>query len=83
MNLLPLDQAGETRRVLEHCGLPWDPACLAFHENARAVKTASYTQVRQPIYSGIDRRTRHYLDHLGPMIAILSEAGLIAPMTKF
>lgn len=73
---LTLDQETETRRLLDYCGLAWDPACLDFHKNGRAVKTASYMQVRKPIYSGVDRRTSHYLRHLGPMIRILEEAGL-------
>jgi hypothetical protein len=39
------------RRIVAYCGLPWDPACLAFHKNSRPVRTASAVQVRQPIYS--------------------------------
>lgn len=73
---LTLDQEAETRRLLAYCGLDWNAACLDFHRNDRAVKTASYMQVRQPIYSGVDRRTGRYLQHLGPMIRILEEAGL-------
>jgi tetratricopeptide (TPR) repeat protein len=73
---LTLDQETETRRLLDYCGLDWNAACLDFHRNDRAVKTASYMQVRQPIYSGVDRRTAHYLRHIGPMIRILQEAGL-------
>jgi tetratricopeptide (TPR) repeat protein len=74
---LTLDQEAETRRLLDYCGLDWDPACLDFHKNERVVKTASYMQVRQPIYSGIDRRTGNYLAHLGPMVEVLKQAGLI------
>jgi tetratricopeptide (TPR) repeat protein len=70
------DQEGETRRLLDYCGLGWDPACLEFHRNQRAVMTASFIQVRQPLYSGVDRRTGHYLSHLGPMIDILRQASL-------
>lgn len=40
----------EARRIVAHCGLEWDPACLEFHKTDRAVHTASMTQVRQPIY---------------------------------
>jgi tetratricopeptide (TPR) repeat protein len=75
---LTLDQEGETRRLLDYCGLAWNAACLDYHRNDRAVKTASYMQVRQPIYSGIDKRTAHYIGHLEPMIRILREAGLHA-----
>ena len=40
----------QIRRLLDHCGLPFDAACLRFHETARSVRTASSEQVRQPIY---------------------------------
>jgi hypothetical protein len=73
---LTLDQETQTRRLIDYCGLAWHPACLDFHKNDRAVKTASYMQVRQPIYSGVDRRTARYVEHLGPMIRILQLAGL-------
>ena len=43
------DPETEVRRMLEFLGLPFDPACLAFHENPRAVRTASSEQVRRPI----------------------------------
>ena len=43
------------RRLLEHCGLEFEPACLKFHETRRSVRTASAEQVRQPLYtSGVD-----------------------------
>ena len=42
--------------MLDYLGLPFDPACLAFHKNKRAVRTASSEQVRQPISrSGMGR----------------------------
>ncbi|MBN8280993.1 MAG: sulfotransferase, partial [Gammaproteobacteria bacterium] len=44
------DTEGEVRRLLDYCGLPFDQACLEFHRNDRAVRTASSEQVRQPIY---------------------------------
>ncbi len=44
------DLEGQARRLLEYCGLPWDDACLSFHETQRVVRTASVAQVRQPIY---------------------------------
>ena len=40
----------EARRIVAHCGLEWDDACLAFHKTERQVRTASVNQVRQPIY---------------------------------
>lgn len=75
------DLEGEVRRLLAHLGLAFDPACLAFHQTERAVRTPSAEQVRQPIYSdGIDQ-WRHYQrwlgpleDALGPVVATYSDA---------
>jgi hypothetical protein len=44
------DQEGETRRLLDALGVPFEPACLEFYRNDRAVRTASSEQVRKPIY---------------------------------
>ena len=44
------DLEGQSRRILDYCGLPWDPAVLDFHRSGRPVRTASLRQVRQPIY---------------------------------
>jgi predicted Zn-dependent protease len=61
------DTEGEVRRLLAHCGLPFEEACLRFFENARPVRTASSEQVRQPIYrEGMDQ-WRHYTPWLGPL----------------
>ena len=61
----------EVRRVLEHCGLPFEPACLRYYETERAVRTASSEQVRQPIYdSGVEQWT-HYRPFLGALESIL------------
>jgi hypothetical protein len=43
---LVADQEGWSRRILEHCGLPWDPAVLDFHTSTRDVMTASVSQAR-------------------------------------
>jgi hypothetical protein len=48
------------RRLVGWCGLDWDPACLAFHEGQRPVRTASVSQVRQPIYQRSVARWKHY-----------------------
>lgn len=59
------DLEGQVRRILDHCGLPFEEACLRYYETERAVKTASSEQVRQPIYSsalGTWRRYEKYLD---------------------
>lgn len=52
------------RNVLEFCGLPWDPQCLEYSASGRKVETASYDQVRQPIYSGSVDRWKRYEKHL-------------------
>jgi tetratricopeptide (TPR) repeat protein len=57
----------EVRRVLDYCGLPFEEACLSFHETERPIRTASSEQVRQPIYSGAVEQWRHYEEHLLPM----------------
>jgi tetratricopeptide (TPR) repeat protein len=54
------DQESETRRLLDFCGLGWEDACLAFHENAAPVATASAVQVRQPLYATSVGRWRNY-----------------------
>lgn len=59
------------RRLLDHCGLPWDERCLNFHEAGRSVRTASATQVRQSLYASSLARWRRYEKHLGPLIAAL------------
>ena len=40
----------QARRMVAHCGLQWDSACLQFYKTSRPVQTASMVQVRQPIY---------------------------------
>lgn len=65
------DTETEVRRLLAYCGLPFDAACLRFHENERAVRTASSEQVRQPIYrDGVDH-WRHYEPWLDPLKSAL------------
>ena len=65
------DFEGTVRRLLEFCGLDWDPACLDFHKSRRIVGTASYDQVRQNIYKGSVGRWQHYEKHLSPLLKIL------------
>jgi len=59
------DLEGQVRRILEHCGLPFEEQCLRFYETDRAVRTASSEQVRQPIYQGGMGKWRKYEAHLG------------------
>jgi hypothetical protein len=65
------DTEVEVRRLLDYCGLPFEPACLRFFENERPVRTASSEQVRKPIYrEGVDH-WRHFEPWLGPLKAAL------------
>jgi len=67
------DQEGQTRRLLAHCGLPWEDACLRFHETERPVRTASSEQVRLPIYSSSVNHWRHFRAELAPLIEVLGD----------
>ncbi|WP_159980488.1 MULTISPECIES: tetratricopeptide repeat-containing sulfotransferase family protein [unclassified Novosphingobium] len=70
------DQEGQTRRLLEHCGLEWDEACLSFHENSAAVATPSAAQVRRPINADGVGKWRSYREALEPVRAWLQEQGI-------
>lgn len=72
---LVADQEGETRRLLDHCGLDWDPACLSFHENRAAVATPSAAQVRRPINAEGIGKWRTHEDRLTPVRDWLSAQG--------
>jgi len=65
------DLESQVRRILDFCGLPFEEACLRFHETERAVKTASSEQVRQPIYSSSVNLWRNYEEHLETLVHIL------------
>jgi tetratricopeptide (TPR) repeat protein len=65
------DTEKEVRRLLEFCELPFEDGCVRFHENPRAVRTASSEQVRIPVYSSALQRWRPYETHLGALIEIL------------
>ena len=73
---LVADQEGQTRRLLAFCGLDFDPRCLAFHENAAPVATASSVQVRSPIYASSVGRWRRYGAGLAPLRQALEAAGI-------
>jgi tetratricopeptide (TPR) repeat protein len=55
----------QVRRLLDHCGLPWEPGCLDFSGNTAPVATASAVQVREPLYQHASGRWRHYTAWLG------------------
>jgi tetratricopeptide (TPR) repeat protein len=68
------DPEAEIRRLLAYCGLPFEQACLDFHANTRAVRTASSEQVRQPIYADAVAHWRNYEPWLAPLKAALGPA---------
>ncbi|WP_299171957.1 tetratricopeptide repeat-containing sulfotransferase family protein [uncultured Brevundimonas sp.] len=68
------DLDGQVRRMLAHCGLAFEPACLDFHQTRRSVRTPSSEQVRRPIgRDGLDQ-WRRYEPWLGPLKAALGDA---------
>jgi len=70
---LVADMDGEVRRLLDYLGLPFNPACLRFHETARAVRTPSAEQVRRPLNGdGLDQ-WRRYAPWLAPLEAALGD----------
>jgi len=67
------DPEPQARRLLDFCGLTWDPACLSFHASRQVVQTASLWQVRQPLYQRSSGRWRHYERHLEGLRQALNE----------
>ncbi|MGH7138968.1 MAG: sulfotransferase, partial [Pirellulales bacterium] len=61
------DLESVARRLVAWCGLDWEPACLAFHEGKRPVRTASVVQVRQPLYQHAVGRWKNYENALAPL----------------
>jgi tetratricopeptide (TPR) repeat protein len=70
---LVADPEPETRKLVEYCGLEWNDACLTPHKTERNVKTASITQVRQPIYTSSVERWKRYEKYLKPLLDALGE----------
>jgi hypothetical protein len=64
---LVADPEVQIRRLLEHCALDFEPACLNFHETRRSVRTASAEQVRQPLYTSGVGYWRHFERELEPL----------------
>ncbi len=72
------DFAEEARRIVAHCGLPWDDACLEFHKTPRPVQTASVLQVRRPLYHSSVGRWRPDAGLLQPLLeALQADSGRI------
>ncbi len=67
------DPETNIRRLLAHCGLTFEPACLAFHETKRLVRTASAEQVRQPLYTSGVGYWKHFEPQLEPLRRALAD----------
>jgi tetratricopeptide (TPR) repeat protein len=65
------DLEGQARKIIDYCGLGWEPSCLRFYETQRPVLTGSAGQVRQPIYRDSIGRWRPYQRMLQPLIEAL------------
>ncbi len=72
------DLEGVAQRLIAACGQEWDPACLEFHRTQRSVRTASVTQVRQPIYTKSVARWKHYEPDLGQLFEELGRMDRVA-----
>jgi len=73
---LVVEQVGQTRRLLDHCGLEWSDACLSFHTNAAPVSTPSAAQVRRPIYADSVARWKRHAAVLQPVQRLFEQAGI-------
>jgi hypothetical protein len=62
------DVERQARRIIAHCGLEWDEACLAFYRTERPIRTASHAQVREPIYRGSIGRQQPPRELLLPLL---------------
>jgi tetratricopeptide (TPR) repeat protein len=69
------DLEGNVRRLLAHCGLEFEPACLEFYKTKRSVRTASSEQVRRPIFKEGLNQWRNFEPWLGPLQAALELSG--------
>jgi len=67
-----IDFEAQVRRILDFCGLPFDPACLEFHRNERPVNTASAEQVREPIYTSAVEFWKNYDPYLDELREVLA-----------
>jgi len=70
------DQRGETRKLLEYCGLEWEDGCIDFHRNPTPITTASAAQVRRPLYDSSVAQWRHYEPQLAELKAHLLAEGI-------
>lgn len=71
------NQEGQTRALIDACGLEWSDACLSFHKNKQSVKTASVMQVRQPLYKKSSGLSARYGAALDPLREAFDRAGVV------
>jgi hypothetical protein len=67
------DLESVARRIVTACGLGWEPGCLEFHRTERPVRTASVTQVRQPVYQRSVNRWKNYEAELADFFAAVMD----------
>ncbi len=63
----------EAKRLIAYCNLSWDPACLAFYQSERQVRTASFMQVRQPVYTSSTNSWHRFKNELESLVKILNQ----------
>jgi predicted Zn-dependent protease len=68
------DLEGNVRRILEFCGLEFEPACVEFHKTERSIRTASSEQVRRPIFREGLNQWKNFAPWLGPLEQALGDA---------
>lgn len=73
---LVTDIEAEARRLIAFCGLEWQEQCLAFHENAAPVATASASQVRRPLYATSINRWKRHREAMQPALDVLTANGI-------
>lgn len=57
----------ESKKIIEYCGIEWEESCLAFYNSSRITHTASYNQVRQPLYKTSINRWKNYEKYIEPL----------------
>lgn len=67
------DPETNSRRLIQCCNLPWDPSCLSFHANSRAVHTPSKWQVRQPMYRTSVGKWKRFESQLAPIVQLVGQ----------
>ncbi len=70
------NQESVSRKIVAHCGLSWEDACMDFHKSETPTATASAAQVRQPMYRDARDLWRHYAENLAPLARVLNQGGV-------